>query len=572
MTAGRDEHDQRNTMRHQIGYDTDTTEWIDGRVRHEPDSFPALETDEWQDTTVRAYADRPASVDGMFRAAVDRVPDRDAVYVPATGTRLTYRELDDRVESLAGGLEAAGVESGDFVALLLPNEAAFVESFFACQRVGAVATPVNTRLSPRELEYVLSDADPAAALVDDAFLETYRECEASLPPERVFVDGDGADDLASYAALREAGRPSATPPDETDLACLLYTSGTTGDPKGCPARHFNLVNGALNYVHGFDTGDGLVTGILVPLFHSTGLVSCLLHTVAAAGTSVVVEDYDPVEFLELVESEGIEYVIAVPTIYILAMERGDPGEYDLSSWTIGAYGGAPMPGEVIPRLRETFPDLALVDAYGTTEAVAGMVTGCPDRHTDTKAHTIGLPTPPTELKVVGEDGEALGPGTVGEFAFRGPYVVDHYLNRPEQTAAAFEDGWLYTGDLALIDEDGFVELKGRETDKILRGGENVYPLEIEGVLVNHEDVLEAAVTGFPDAVLGERVLAAVTPKAGTTLTEDELLAHCEANLADYKVPDLVRVLSELPRNASGKVVAADVVPEPLRHGIQAGDT
>jgi acyl-CoA synthetase (AMP-forming)/AMP-acid ligase II len=556
---------------HQFGFDVDSIEWSDGVVRHDRESFPGLETVEWQGNQVRAYADRPESVDAMFREAVDRRPDHDALYVPDTGTRLTYAELEERVEAIAVGLEAAGVGPGDVVALLFPNEATFVEAFFACQRLNAVASPVNTRLSAPELEYVLEDADPAVLLTDSSLLSTYEEGSQPLPADRVFVAGE-ADGFADFEGLRKSGTINAASPDESDLACLLYTSGTTGDPKGCPGRHFNLVNGAINYVASMNTHDGLNTGIVVPLFHSTGLVSCLLHTVAAAGKSVLVEDYDPVQFLELVESERLEYVIAVPTIYILAMERGDPEQYDLSSWRIGAYGGAPMPGDVVPRLREAFPDLALVDAYGTTEAIAGMVTGCPDAYTDEQADSIGLPTPPTELKVVGDDGEPLGPGEIGEFAFRGPYVVDHYHNKPEKTAQAFEDGWLHTGDLALIRENGFVVLKGREKNMIIRGGENIYPLEVKNVLVNHPKVLEAAVTSFPDAVLNERVLAAVTPKQGATLTEDDVLDHCRENLADYKVPDIVRILSELPRNANGKVVPDQLVPEPLRHGIQAGDT
>jgi acyl-CoA synthetase (AMP-forming)/AMP-acid ligase II len=557
-------------MPHEMGYDLETIEREDGVVRHSPDAFPDLETTTINGKSVRAYADRPKTVDGMLRDARERGPDRDALFVADTGTRLTYRQLDERVDAVATGLLKKGIEPGDVVVLFLPNDVTFVESFFACQRIGAVATPTNTRLSARELDYVISDVDPTALLIDDSFLDTYRQGDRAIATDRVFVSGNGST-FASYESLQSAGTVDSDPPAEADTACLLYTSGTTGDPKGCPASHFNLVNGALNYVRSFDTHDGLTTGIVVPLFHSTGLVSCLLHTVANAGKAVVLDDYDPKRFLKLVERERIKYVIAVPTIYILAMERADPSAHDLSSWTIGAYGGAPMPGDVVPRLREAFPELALIDAYGTTEAIAGMVTGCPDRHTDEHANSIGLPTPPTELKIVDEDGETLPPGEIGEFAFRGPYVVDRYLDKPAETAESFRDDWFYTGDLALITEEGFVVLKGREKDKILRGGENVYPLEIESELINHDDVLEAAVTGFPDAVLGERILAVVTPKDSATLTEDDLREHCKQGLAEYKIPDIIRILSELPRNASGKVVSEKLVPEPLQHGIQVGE-
>lgn len=549
------------------GFDTDTVRWTDGRVHHDGTQFP-LERVERDGYEVFAYADRPASIDALLTAAVDAAPDRTAFVYPETGARVSYADFDQRVDRVAAGLAAAGVGRGDVVCLLLTNRREFLEVYFACARIGAVSAPINTRVSAREFGYLVGDATPTCLVTETAFEGLLDEADHDVDADELFlVDGDRGRDYADLVV-------DDTPPDPTveeyETASILYTSGTTGHPKGCLADHFHLVNGAVNYRTSFGTEDGLVSMVVVPLFHVAGLVANLLHTVANAGTTVVLDEADPETFLSTIEAGAVEFVLGVPTNYILAMERGDPAAYDLSSWETAAYGGAPMPADSIGRLREAFPDVDLCDAYGTTETVGGLVTMCPDQYSDKYAHTIGLPTPPMELAVVDEDRRPLGPNAVGELAIRGPIVVQMYHDRPDATAEAFSDGWYYTGDLAQITEAGFVELKGRSRDKIVRGGENIYALDIEEVLVAHEGVLEASVTSFPDAVLGERVLAAVVPKAGVRLTEDDLYEHCLANLADYKVPEVFRILDELPKNSGGKVLRSEIVPEPLRYGIQAG--
>jgi len=548
-----------------------TVEWTDGRVAHDLSSFPELTTVDVDGRRVRAYADRPATIDEMFRNAVDHAPDREAVAFPEDDVRLTYRELADRADAVGAGLQAAGVGAGDAVMIHLPNEVAFMEVVFACARIGALSMPTNTRLTARELNYHLEDGDPAAVVTAPSLISDIDDTDYALDDGDVFVTGS-TDRYGAFDDLRGHDPDAVSPPaiDEHDPAALLYTSGTTGDPKGCVASQFNLVNAARNYETVYRSGDGLRSFVTVPLFHSTGLVANTLHTVACAGTVVVVDGYDPDQFLRVIEQERIEFVIAVPTNYILAAEKADPGDYDLSSWDVGAYGGAPMPATVVSRVRDAFPDIKLTNAYGTTETVAGLATTCPDEYTDEYAHTVGLPTPPVELTVVGEDGEPVGPGQVGELAVRGPIIANRYLRKPEETAEAFRDGWHYTGDLAAIDANGFVELKGRNRDLIVRGGENVYALDIEEALVSSEKVFEASVTGFPDDVLGERIFAAAVPKEGVRLTEADLRAVCEAQLAEYKHPDIFRIVDELPRNPNGKVMKGELLPEPLQFGIRAG--
>lgn len=548
-------------------YDTSTIRWSDGRVHHDTDAF-SVERIQHHGYEVFAYQDCPESLDAMLREAVDSAPNREAFVYPTSETRVDYRAFDDRVDRLTAGLAAAGVDAGDTVAFLLSNRPEFVEMYFACARLGAISAPLNTRFSPREFGYVLRDLTPTCLVTEAAFEELLESTDHEVDESSLFVVDSAVG--RSYDDLFVDDTPPSTTPSLTDTACVLYTSGTTGHPKGCLAEHFHLVNGALNYRTSFDTDDGMRSMVNVPLFHVAGLEANLLHTVANAGTTIVLDGAGPETFLQNIQDESVEFVLGVPTNYILAMERADPSAYDLSSWEIAGYGGAPMPAGSIGRLRTSFPDVSLCDAYGTTETVGGLVTMCPDEYTDERAHTIGLPTPPMELAVVDDNREPLGPDTVGELAIRGPIVVEEYLNRPEATERAFADGWHYTGDLARISEDGFVELKGRNRDKIVRGGENIYALDVEEVLVDHEGVLEASVTSFPDAVLGERVLAAVVPKPGVRLTEEDIREHCLANLADYKVPEIVRILDELPKNPGGKVRKVDLVPEPLSHGIQAG--
>lgn len=551
------------------GYGTETISWTDGVVHHDSSAFDV----ERVESGALAYTDRPASVAELFDEAVERAPDGEAFVYPEFDRRDTYSELAKRVDHLAAGLAAAGVEQGDLVSVLLSNRPAFVEAFFACARLGAVAAPINTRVSPRELAPMLDDADPAVLLTEPDLASVVADTDYEPDPETYFVV-DGAEDGPGrpYSALFETAAESPTPDiDEHDPSTILYTSGTTGQPKGCVVSQFNLVNGAINYQTSMGTDAGLRTLVVVPLFHGAGLVANVLHTVAAAGTTVVHDGVGPDAFLSAIETHEIEFTLSVPTSYLRSMEQGNPEAYDLSSLNIAAYGGAPMPAENVRRLREVFPDVDLCDAYGTTETTAGLVTLCPDRYTDDCASKIGLPAPPVEIAVVDEDRDPLGPHEVGELAVRGPIIVDGYRNRPDATAKAFADGWHYTGDLAVVDERGFVSLKGRSKDKIVRGGENIYVLDVEEVLTSHPKVLESSVTGFPDAVLGRRVLAAVVPKSGKRLTEDELMAYARERLADYKLPEVVRIMDELPKNPGGKVLKSELVPEPLQHGIQAGE-
>lgn len=549
------------------GFGPDTVSWSRGVVSHDIDAFP-LEVVEYDGTRVRAYEQRAVSLDDLFRDAVEAAPDRDFLVFPEDHARFTYETFDAQVDSIAAGLLDAGIERGDRVAVVLPNSPEFLELILACSRIGAVAVPVNTRLSPREFGNVLADADPGTLVVDESFLEPIEASPFEASSGTYVLGGDS---YRPYTTLEGVSPVKTDPVAETDEVCVFYTSGTTGRPKGCPVDHFHLTNGVQNYVTTLAFGDGTTALVPTPLFHVSGLVSSLFAILPVAGTGVVIDEFSTTRFLEETERERVNYIMGVPTNYILAIEQENTADYDLTSLEVTAYGSAPMPSEVVPRLREAFPNAALCNTYGKTESVGGLATVCPDEHVDSRPGSVGLPTPPMEVCVLDESGNRRSPGQVGEIAIRGPIVVSSYLNNPEKTASEFVNGWHHTGDVGRIDEDGFIQLVGRQVDMILRGAENVHPLEIREVLAEHGKVLDSSVTGFPDDVMGERILAAVVPKPDVRLTEEELARFCGANLAAYKRPDIFRILDDLPRNPNGKVVKRELVPEPLRYGIKAGD-
>jgi long-chain acyl-CoA synthetase len=552
------------------GFTKETVRSVDSKVAHDIEAFPDLTETVYEGNTVRAYSNRASSLDALFRDASESYPDREFVVFPESSDRYTYAQFDERVSEIAAGLQDEGFERGERVGLLLPNSVSFLEIFLACARLGIVAVPINTQFSAGKLAQVLTDADPNAIITTSEHLSKVRTSEAAPPDERIFVLG-GSEECRPYGDLRSEGPVDIDTPTENDTVCVFYTSGTTGQPKGCPVDNFHLTNAAQNFCISFGFNDGTTTLVPTPLYHVSGLVSGVIAVLSVAGKAVVIDTFSPQRFLSETEQENISYIMGVPTNYILTIEREATSEYDLSSLEICAYGSAPMPTEIVTEMRRAFPDAELCNTYGKTESAGGLASMCPDVHTDTHPDTVGLPTPCMEFRVVDDNENVLPKGEVGELVMRGPIVVTKYLNRPEKTAAEFEDGWHYTGDLAVINDEGFIELRGRDSDMLIRGGENVYPLEIRETLASLDSVLDSSVTGFPDEVLGERILAAVVPKPETRLTEENLREHCQAELADYKQPDIFRIVNSLPRNASGKIEKNKLLPEPLQHGIQAGE-
>jgi acyl-CoA synthetase (AMP-forming)/AMP-acid ligase II len=471
---------------------------------------------------IRRYTGLHRNLVAMLRDTVERHSDRTAV-VELGGPSATYAELWEKGRRVAGGLRAQGVQPGDRVAVRLPNGLAWVLAFWGAHLAGAVVVPVNTRLAGAEVDFVLADSGAATVIAAD------------LP------EGDPVD---------------LPDPAHQDLAALFYTSGTTGRPKGAMTTHENFLTTAESVIRCRELpregAEPLKTLISVPLFHVTGCNSQMVTQARIGGTSVVMPRFEPQAFLGAIEQHRIALLTSVPTIYELVLRHPDFARTDVSSVRTLSYGGAPMAPELVHRLLAAFPNARLGNGFGLSETSA-LATFLPHEYAEEHADSVGFAAPVNDLRI-----DRPSERGVGELLIRGPNVVAGYWGDPQRTAETFVDGWLHTGDMASL-TDGMVRIVDRAKDMINRGGENVYSVEVENVLCAHPDVVEVAVVGVPDPVMGEKVGAVVLPRAGVTATDlvPSLIAYARTQLADFKVPQFVRVLDgPLPRNAGGKVLKA----------------
>ena len=503
--------------------------------------------------TIACYAPRAASVDALFRAAVAAHADRTAVV--DDDRRLRYRELDAMVDRFGAVLRTRGVATGDRVAVQLGNRLEFVVAVLACARTGAAMVAIGTRLKQPEIEYICADSGAVVLLQESALSgEAPRPDACPALRARILVDDvpDRGDTFAEAMAAAPAGAAPTAAVAEDDLFGILYTSGTTGRPKGAMLTHLGVVHSALHWkaVLGLSSDD--VSVLPIPASHVAGLCGAVLPLLSVGATLVLVRDFKAGAFIELAARERMTHALMVPAMYALCLLDGGLERADLSCWRLGVYGSAPMPEPTIHRLAQMLPALALCNAYGATETTSPatiMPPGLGIEHAD----SIGLAVPCGALKVMDESGRELGCGEVGELWIAGPMVVPGYWNNPAATATSFQDGYWKSGDVASIDTAGFVRLYDRKKDMVNRGGFKVYPAEVESAITEHTDVLEVAVIGRPDPVLGERTVAFVQPRS-PALSAEALRAFCAARMADYKVPDAV-VLTDgpLPRNANGKL-------------------
>ncbi|MPQ96568.1 AMP-binding protein [Modestobacter sp. I12A-02628] len=475
------------------------------------------------DDGIRRYTDLPEDVVQMLRHTVDRFGDRTAV-VEVGGPSATYAELWSRAARVAGGLCAAGVAPGDRVAVHLGNGLDWLLAYWGTLLAGGIVVPVNTRLAEAEVAFVLED------------------CGARY----VVRPGEPLPDGEPVQAHRAAHR---------DVASLFYTSGTTGRPKGAMNTHENLLSNVESSIRCSrlvrDGSAHSVALVSVPLFHVTGCNSQMLTQLAIGGTVVVLPRLDLPALIDAVSRYRVTMMTTVPTIWELTLRHPDLAGADLSSLRTVNYGGAPIAPELVHRLRAVFPTARLGNGFGMSEAAA-LITFLPDEYSHDHPDSVGFPIPVVDVRVEHPDPVS----GVGELLVRGQNVAAGYWGDPARTAETFVDGWLHTGDLARID-DGMVRIVDRVKDMINRGGENVYCVEVENALAAHPDVVEVAVVGVADPVMGEKVGAVVQPRPGVGAEElvPSLIAHARGLLADYKVPQFVRVLDvPLPRNASGKVL------------------
>jgi acyl-CoA synthetase (AMP-forming)/AMP-acid ligase II len=499
---------------------------------------------------VRCFAERPRSAYALLDEAVAANPDGEAVV--SGKHRLTYRAFDTAVAGCAAGLRARGIGKGDRVALLLGNGIAFPAAMFAALRLGAIAVPISTREQTPGLAYMLSHCG-AKALVHDAELGGRLPAADATPAlqARIAVGPEGAGGLDALLGDGAAGEPAET--GQEDTAIILYTSGTTGRPKGAMLTNLGICHSAMHYqcCMGLTSRDRAIAA--VPLSHVTGVIALIAAMVRCAGTLIVMPSFKAGDFLDLAERERMTHTLLVPAMYNLCLLEPRFETADLSAWRLGGFGGAPMPTATIERLAQRLPRLQLMNAYGATETTS-PATMMPPAETAARLDSVGRAVPCGEVLVMDEGGREVAHGETGEIWLRGPMVVKGYWDDVRASQDNFVAGFWRSGDLGAIDGEGYLRVFDRKKDMINRGGYKIYSIEVENVLMAHGEVVEAAVIARPCPVLGERVHAVVCLKReGTTGTE--LARHCALMLADYKVPETFSLQYEpLPRNANGKVM------------------
>lgn len=507
---------------------------------------------------VRCFKNRLNSIDESFRRAVERHPEQEAI-VGSNGERITYRALSSRVDRVAAALAAKGLRAGERIAILVSNDPTFVITLLAAMRLNAIAVPLNTREQTPELEFTLNQCG-ARMIVHEANLADRLPPPTMVPAlEFRFVVNGEAIGSESFSSLENADEPSIAPAkiEEEDVAIILYTSGTTGKPKGATLTHFNLIHTQLHYeiCMGIRPGDRSL--LAVPASHVTGVAAIILTMIHGGGCMIMMREFKGKACLELMARERITHTIMVPAMYNLCLLQPNFDSFDLSAFRCGGYGGAPMPQATIATLASKLPQLTLINAYGSTETTS-PTTCMPQGFGASHSDTVGQVVPCGDVRIMDEFGHEVPRGESGELWIGGPMVVPGYWNNPMATQTAFVAGYWRSGDIGTMDEQGFVRIHDRMKDMINRGGYKVYSAEVENVMSHHPQVLESAVVPVPDPVLGEKTQAFIVPH-DEHLNVDELRSFCASHLSDYKVPDFFVVCSEpLPRNANGKILKRDL--------------
>ena len=501
----------------------------------------------WLGTEVRCYRDRMRTLVEALDRAVRLFPDHVALET-AEGT-VTYAEFAELVEGATDRLAEEGLVRGDRLAVCLRNGLDIVVAIWACARAGLVFVGLSTRLQPPQWAYMLAHSGASLALGGGEFLDGLRAAGgvAGLPASAVRPVGD------HLTGRRRPWRGDAVPfPHEDETYGVIYTSGTTGRPKASQVAHRCALHSATAYVRTLNLTADDRTAIVFPLYYITGHVAQVTPMMLVGGTSVTVNDVVPREFVRLIAERRITYLMVVPSLWPLLLRHPEFRWPELSHVQIGAFGGSPVPISTVAALRERMPQLRLYDAYGLTETHS-PATILLDAEFRRKPGSVGRPLPCADARVVDDDGHDLPLGEAGELWLKGPMVTPGYYRDPGATEAAITDGWLHTGDLARMDEEGFVFILDRKKDMISRGGFKVYSVEVEYLLVSHPDIAEAAVFGVPDPLAFEAVAAYVVPAAGRTVDAPLVQTWVSSRMADYAVPRFVRVVDTIPRNRTGKI-------------------
>ncbi|MFC2020534.1 class I adenylate-forming enzyme family protein [Chloroflexota bacterium] len=492
----------------------------------------------------------------------------DKVAIVFEGKRYTFSQLNERANRLGSALLGLGVQKGDRVAILQVNTNQCLETYFAVAKIGAIYVPLNFRARGNELTYMLNSSEANTLLVGERYIELVNSIKPNLASVKNFISlGSQQDDMLYYRDMIKMApaKEIFTDIGDDDTTILMYTAGTTGFPKGVMLSHNSFSIYVLENVTPADpvTEEGNI--LTVPLYHVAG-IQAMMAAVYGGRALVIERQFDPKEWMELVEAEKVSRAMMVPTMLKQLIEHAEFDKHDLSSLKVITYGAAPMPIAVIKKAVEVFPGVSFINAFGQTETASTITTVPPEDHNLTgteeekakklkRLASIGKPMSDVEMKVIDEEGKDLPQGEVGEIMARGPRVMSGYWKDEEKTDKTIDkDGWVHTSDIGYVDEDGYFFLAGRASDMIIRGGENISPEEVEGVLLSHPKVEDGAIIGVPDEEWGEVPMAVVVVKEGEETTAEEIMEYCRANLASFKRPRSVVFTDELPRNPVGKVI------------------
>ncbi|UGS35164.1 long-chain-fatty-acid--CoA ligase [Capillimicrobium parvum] len=478
--------------------------------------------------------------------------DADRIALKLDDAEVSYGVLDEGSARVAGMLRERGVQPGDRVGIMLPNVPYFAVVYYGILRLGAVVVPMNVLLKGREVAFYCKDPGSKVLFAWHGFAEAaeHGAQEAGVADVVIVAPGEFEKLVAAAEPVRDVADR-----DASDTAVILYTSGTTGTPKGAELTHDNLRRNADCSRDLFDAGPGDVVLGALPLFHSFGQTCGLNASIAGGAMLTLIPRFDPGKALEIMQRDAVTIFEGVPTMYGALLHHPERDRFDLSSLRVCASGGAAMPVEVMRGFEEAF-GCQVLEGYGLSETSPVASFNHPDR--PSKPGSIGTPIEGVDMKVVDDDGRELPAGEVGEIVIRGHNLMKGYWNRPDATAEAIRDGWFHTGDMARVDEDGYFFIVDRKKDLIIRGGYNVYPREVEEVLYEHPAVREVAVVGMPHDEWGEEVGAAVALKDGENVSADELRAYVKENVASYKYPREIWFVDELPKGPTGKILKREI--------------
>ncbi len=493
-------------------------------------------------------------------------PDRDAIVFE--GNRYTFSQMNERTNRLAHALAELGIAKGDRVAMLQVNCNQHVETYFAVAKLGAIYVPLNFRAKGEELAYMLNSCEPKALFVGERYVDLINSIRAQVPSVATYVSLEGQHDNMLFYNDILAAAPAEevfTEIDDNDTTMLVYTAGTTGFPKGVMLSHNSFSVYVLENVTPADPEIDEKNILTVPLYHVAGL-QAVMAAIYGGRTLVMERQFEPKEWMGLVQQERVNRAMMVPTMLKQLIDHPDFSQYDLSSLKVITYGAAPMPLEVITKALDVFPGVSFINAFGQTETASTITALSPEDHVITgtgaerekklkRLSSIGKPMSDVEMKVVNEEGKDLPVGEVGEIVARGPRVMSGYWKDEEKTQKAIDkDGWVHTGDVGYVDEEGYYYLAGRSSDIIIRAGENISPEEVEAAIRTYPAIDDVAVIGVPDPEWGEEPRAIVVLKKGQKATAEDIMEHCRQKLASYKRPRSVIFADELPRNPMGKVL------------------